>query len=101
MYRYMVKSGFDFYENTLLNDVFKRLVSVAAKGMDADLMNTVPLNELIDNYSSTVEAIAEEAEAKAKAKEAAEDGKGGSGDYRLETYDSTIGGIEFAEFVQG
>ena len=37
MYRYMVQSGYDFYENSLLNDVFKRLVSVAAKGIEAEL----------------------------------------------------------------
>jgi len=33
----MVRDGYDFYENTVLNGAFKRLVSVAAKGVDADL----------------------------------------------------------------
>lgn len=69
IYRYMVKSGYDFYENTLLNDVFKRLVNVAAKGIDAastKLVATVPLEALMDSgtvglesYSSTIETMSE------------------------------------------
>ena len=39
-YRYMVKNGYDFYENSFLNGVFKRLVSVAAKGINADDLKT-------------------------------------------------------------
>ena len=36
----MVRDGYDFYENSVLNGVFKRLVSVAAKGVDADLKSS-------------------------------------------------------------
>ena len=38
--RYMVKNGYDFYENSFLNGVFKRLVSVAAKGINAEDLKT-------------------------------------------------------------
>ena len=40
LYRVMVRDGYDFYENNVLNGVFKRLVSVAAKGVDADLKSS-------------------------------------------------------------
>lgn len=33
LYRYMIKQGYDFYENRLLNDVFKRLIQVTGIGM--------------------------------------------------------------------
>jgi hypothetical protein len=36
----MVKNGYDFYENSFLNGVFKRLVSVAAKGINAEDLKT-------------------------------------------------------------
>ena len=35
-----MRDGYDFYENNVLNGVFKRLVSVAAKGVDADLKSS-------------------------------------------------------------
>jgi hypothetical protein len=68
IYRYMVKSGYDFYENTLLNDVFKRLVNVAAKGIDvaSPLTSAAPLDTLMKSgqefsstYSSAIEIITE------------------------------------------
>ena len=37
LYKVMVRYGYDFYENDILNGVFKRLVSVAAKGVQADI----------------------------------------------------------------
>ena len=37
LYKVMVRYGYDFYENDMLNGVFKRLVSVAAKGVRADI----------------------------------------------------------------
>lgn len=37
LYKVMVRYGYDFYENSVLNGVFKRLVSIAAKGVDADI----------------------------------------------------------------
>ena len=50
----MVKNGYDFYENSFLNGVFKRLVSVAAKGINADdLKAAAPsLNGIHDNAGS-------------------------------------------------
>lgn len=33
LYRYMIQQGYDFYENRLLNDVFKRLIQVTGIGM--------------------------------------------------------------------
>lgn len=43
LYKRMANSGFDFYEQEVLNGVFKRLVEVAARGAGADLAspNTV------------------------------------------------------------
>lgn len=46
MYRYMLKQGYHFYENDLLNEIFKRLVSVASlsggvAAVKGDLKNTV------------------------------------------------------------
>lgn len=35
----MIRDGYDFYENSVLNGVFKRLVIVASKGADADLQS--------------------------------------------------------------
>jgi pentatricopeptide repeat domain-containing protein 1 len=40
MYQLMVRHNYQFYENAALNGVFKRLVSVAAKSVDADLRST-------------------------------------------------------------
>jgi pentatricopeptide repeat protein len=40
MYQLMVSYNYQFYENVALNGVFKRLVSVAAKSVDADLRST-------------------------------------------------------------
>ena len=40
IYKHMVNNGYDFYDNIVLNGVFKRLVSVAAKGIDADLKSS-------------------------------------------------------------
>lgn len=36
LYRAMVGQGYDFYENSVLNGVFKRLVSVVGKGVDLE-----------------------------------------------------------------
>lgn len=36
LYRAMVAQGYDFYENSVLNGVFKRLVSVVGKGVDLE-----------------------------------------------------------------
>ena len=51
MYRYMVKYGYDFYENTILNGVFKRLVSVASlsAGVVKGLKEAVPLSEFLSS----------------------------------------------------
>jgi hypothetical protein len=35
LYQYMIQRGYDFYENTFLDGVFKRLVDVAAVSVDA------------------------------------------------------------------
>ena len=40
LYKVMVRYGYDFYENDILNGVFKRLVSVAASGVAADITAT-------------------------------------------------------------
>ena len=59
LYRYMIKQGYDFYENTFLNDVFKRLVSVTAKGIDAELkITSKDLKQLDINDISIVEVLA-------------------------------------------
>jgi hypothetical protein len=47
----MVKNGYDFYENSFLNGVFKRLVSVAAKGINAEDLKTT--DSLISSSSSS------------------------------------------------
>ena len=47
----MVKNGYDFYENSFLNGVFKRLVSVAAKGINAEDLKTT--DTLISSSSSS------------------------------------------------
>lgn len=36
LYRAMVGQGYDFYENSVLNGVFKRLVNVVGKGVDLE-----------------------------------------------------------------
>ena len=36
MYRLMDNYGYDFYENDVLNGIFKKIVNVAAKGINAD-----------------------------------------------------------------
>jgi hypothetical protein len=41
----MVKDGYDFYENTVLNGVFKRLVSLTAKPEDPINFKSPVLNE--------------------------------------------------------
>jgi hypothetical protein len=43
LYKVMVRYGYDFYENDILNGVFKRLVSVAATGVSADIYNTASI----------------------------------------------------------
>ena len=48
----MVKNGYDFYENSFLNGVFKRLVSVAAKGINAEDLKTT--DSLISSSSSSL-----------------------------------------------
>ena len=48
----MVKNGYDFYENSFLNGVFKRLVSVAAKGINAEDLKTT--DTLISSSSSSL-----------------------------------------------
>lgn len=35
LYRVMTRYGYDFYENDILNGMFKRLVNVAAEGVGA------------------------------------------------------------------
>jgi len=44
MYKYMERRGYDFYENVILNEVFKRLVKVASLGARADIKRTASLN---------------------------------------------------------
>jgi pentatricopeptide repeat protein len=41
LYRMMARDGYSFYENNILNGVFKRLVNLAAVGIDADLQRAV------------------------------------------------------------
>eukprot|EP00596_Hydrurales_sp_CCMP1899_P000718 CAMPEP_0119044370 /NCGR_PEP_ID=MMETSP1177-20130426/30952_1 /TAXON_ID=2985 /ORGANISM="Ochromonas sp, Strain CCMP1899" /LENGTH=540 /DNA_ID=CAMNT_0007014397 /DNA_START=865 /DNA_END=2487 /DNA_ORIENTATION=+ len=45
LYRVMVKDGYDFYENTVLNGVFKRLVSLTAQPADPINFKSPVLNE--------------------------------------------------------
>jgi pentatricopeptide repeat protein len=47
MYKYMERQGYDFYENTILNGVFKRLVKVASLGARADLRKAAPLDSFL------------------------------------------------------
>ena len=46
MYRYMVRQGYDFYENNLLNGIFKRIVSATAKG-NKYLLTLASIHDLI------------------------------------------------------
>lgn len=39
MYRYMLRHDYDFYENDILNEVFKKVMSIASMG--SDLRNAV------------------------------------------------------------
>ena len=67
LYKVMVRYGYDFYENDILNGVFKRLVSVAAKGGQADIdasaaataKDTPNLQVLADCEKSTVATMVE------------------------------------------
>jgi len=47
MYKYMERQGYDFYENAILNGVFKRLVKVASLGARADLRKAAPLDSFL------------------------------------------------------
>jgi len=64
LYRYMVKNGYDFYENSFLNGVFKRLVSVAAKGINAeDLKAASSPYDSTENLRDIVETLEEAVQA--------------------------------------
>jgi hypothetical protein len=47
VYRYMESKGYDFYENSILNGIFKRLVQVASVSAKADLVVTAPLDAFL------------------------------------------------------
>ena len=49
MYRLMDGYGYDFYENDVLNGIFKKIVNVAAKGINAD--KAIPFS--VDNTESS------------------------------------------------
>lgn len=64
LYKVMSRDGYDFYENSVLNEVFKRLVSVAAKGVKADLslsgdtfLSANPSVNLIDGEESFLSSL--------------------------------------------
>jgi hypothetical protein len=62
----MVRYGYDFYENDILNGVFKRLVSVAAKGISADLNATAIAAVVVDSPVAKLhQMVIEECERKA------------------------------------
>ena len=59
-----MKNGYDFYENSFLNGVFKRLVSVAAKGINAeDLKAASSPFESTENLRDIVETLEEAVQA--------------------------------------
>jgi len=57
LYRIMSRDGYDFYENSVLNDIFKRLVNVAAQGVKADLAVTKLSNDIASSNSSSIPLV--------------------------------------------
>jgi pentatricopeptide repeat protein len=57
LYKKMVRSGYDFYENDILNEVFKRLIQVAATGSGADLNSPKTIINPITNAIKTDDVI--------------------------------------------
>ena len=47
VYRYMESKGYDFYENSILNGIFKRLVQAPPPRTKADLVVTAPLDAFL------------------------------------------------------
>ena len=57
MYRYMVRNGYEFYENSVINGIFKRLLAVAAQGAKVDLIqSSVPA---LDEFAAESAAAAD------------------------------------------
>ena len=52
LYRLMLRYGYDFYENRVLNGIFKRLVEIATIGYDLDLKQA--MTEYF-NYENSLE----------------------------------------------
>jgi len=49
LYKYMEAKGYDFYENAILNGIFKRLVKVASVSAQADLVHSAPLDAFLSD----------------------------------------------------
>eukprot|EP00981_Chlorochromonas_danica_P012152 scaffold4562_cov183-Ochromonas_danica.AAC.2 len=45
MYKYMIKQGYEFYENKLLNDIFTRMIKLAGLG-GSDIKQSAPMKDL-------------------------------------------------------
>jgi hypothetical protein len=63
VYRMMIQYQYDFYDNSVLNGVFTRLVNVAARGVDADLKQAAlqvarSLAQPMSSYQDTDETSA-------------------------------------------
>lgn len=72
----MVRDGYDFYENAVLNGVFKRLVNVAAKGVDADLKTSAAS---ILSYVTLPSSLSAPFPSEGRARRPGSAGKSGSG----------------------
>ena len=55
MYRLMDNYGYDFYENDVLNGIFKNIVNVAAKGVNAD--KAIPFSVDVSDTSQTKKQV--------------------------------------------
>ena len=45
LYRAMVRDGYDFYENTVLNSIFKKIVSIRLSMTEDDAVDDSPVSE--------------------------------------------------------